>query len=164
MSASPANSSARMCMRRSIFAKEIWRIAALADLKFLAAVIFRKSGSGMASPVSKCRAKRSSPSRSQHQFSMIWEGSSTKSQATGAVERLDLDLAHEVVEEVPELVEDGLDLAVREKGRPPGAGGVRLPQMRPRCGSREPSGLGPPVIRAFIHAPPRLDSLGCQSA
>ena len=59
-----------------------WRICALAARKVRARFIFWNSSSGIGSPVSQWRANRSSASRSQHQFSMICEGSSTKSHAT----------------------------------------------------------------------------------
>ena len=164
-SASPANSAARMCMSRSIFANATWRIAAHADLKFLAAVILRKRASGIGAPVSKCRAKRSSPSRSQHQFSMICEGSSTKSHAT-LVPFSDLISTSPMRWWIrcPNSWKIVSTSRWESSAGRPGAGGVRFPQMTPRWGLRDPSGCGPPVIRAFIQAPPRFDSLGCQSA
>ena len=55
---------------RSISENASWRIIAVADRKFRAAIIFLKIPSGIRSPVSKCRANRSKLSRSQHQFSI----------------------------------------------------------------------------------------------
>ena len=64
------------------------RICALAARKVWARFIFWNRSSGIGAPVSQWRANRSSASRSQHQFSMICEGSSTKSQATLVPARL----------------------------------------------------------------------------
>ena len=96
---------------------------------------------------------------------MICDGSSTKSQATLVPARAaHFHAAQAVMQQVAELVEDGLrlrDASAAPAGLP--AGGVRLPQIRPRCGWK-PSFAGSPVMNASIQAPPRLFSRGYQSA
>ena len=73
--------------------------------------------------------------RSQHQFSMICEGSSTKSQATlvPASERISTRLSRWCSRWPNSWKMVSTSRCVSSAGLPP-TGGVRLPQIRPRCG------------------------------
>ena len=67
------------------------------------------------------------------------------------------------MQQVAELVEDGLHFAVREQRRPAGHGRRQVAADQRRDGAGT-IGTGPPVMRASIQAPPRLFSRGYQSA
>ena len=91
---------------------------------------------------------------------MICEGSSTKSHGTFVPDR---DLTSTWLSKPWSRWPNSwkivsTSLWVRSAGLP-STGGLMLPMISPRCGS-----LGAPVCSEFIHAPPRFDSRGCQSA
>ena len=96
---------------------------------------------------------------------MICEGSSTKSQATLVPARLaDFHAAQQVVQQVAELVENGLHFAVRQQRRLAADGRREVAADQSQVRAEFAAGAGPPVISASIQAPPRLFSRGYQSA
>ena len=144
-------------------AKPSWRIIAFAARKVRARFIFSNSASGIGAPDSWWRANRSSAARSQHQFSMIWDGSSTKSHATLVPARLRTSTRDSRwCSRCPNSWNSvSTSSCVSRAGLSP-TGGVTLPQIRPRCGPMAPS-RSTPETRPFIHAPPRFSSRGNRS-
>ena len=103
-------------------------------------------------------------SRSQHQFSMICDGSSTKSHGdAGARQAAHLHAAQAVMQQMAELVENRLHFAVRQQR------GLVAHRRRQVAADQAEVRLrriqaGIPVISESIQAPPRLFSRGYQSA
>jgi hypothetical protein len=80
-----------------------------------------------------------------------------------AGEAAHLDVAREVVEQVAELMGDGLDLAVGEQRRAAVWGRGEVPGDEPDVGAALPWRAASAVYKVPIHAPPCLLSRGCQS-
>ena len=115
------------------------RICELAARNLRARRTSRRAHPGGGSPVSQWRANRSSASRSQHQFSMIWLGSSTKSQATLVPARLRTStrLSRWCIR-WPNSWKTVSTSRCESRAGWPASGGVTLPQMTPTCGRHPP--------------------------
>ena len=152
----------RMCSRRSTRrsragASSRWRRGRSARARMRV-----NSASGMRSPVCMWRANRSSASRSQHQFSMICEGSSTKSHATLVPARLrDLNAREQWWSRCPNSWKIVSTSRCDSSAGASPSGGVTLAQISPTCGV-QPGASARRSRSPFIHAPPRFCSRGIQ--